>query len=183
MIVPWHVGTLSGNQRQGRTGIMYCVPGLPFSRGALMRGLPVFIPISCETAPARMTLWLSWPLPRLSQLAPARTGRALLRAGRFLHRSARSRAPRRHHPWPFGPCAAGPWRGARHGRYAGHHAPAGWGRGRIGQSQALAYGEALKIGDVTVRLVPAGHILGSAQVVIEYQGRRAVISGDYKRHA
>ena len=48
--------------------------------------------------------------------------------------------------------------------------------------QALAYGEPLKIGNVTVRLMPAGHILGSAQVVIEYDGQRAVISGDYKRH-
>jgi len=29
--------------------------------------------------------------------------------------------------------------------------------------------------------VPAGHVLGSAQIVIEWRGRRAVISGDYKR--
>jgi len=49
--------------------------------------------------------------------------------------------------------------------------------------QPLAYGENLKVRGVTVRLVPAGHILGSAQVVIEYNGQRAVISGDYKRHA
>jgi putative mRNA 3-end processing factor len=34
---------------------------------------------------------------------------------------------------------------------------------------------------MTVRLAPAGHILGSAQVVIEHQGRCAAISGDYKR--
>ncbi len=52
-----------------------------------------------------------------------------------------------------------------------------------GRFQPLAYGEALKIGDVTVMLAPAGHILGSAQVAIDYRGRRAVISGDYKRHA
>ncbi len=50
-----------------------------------------------------------------------------------------------------------------------------------GSFQALGYGEALTMGGVTVRLAPAGHILGSAQVVIEHQGRRAVISGDYKR--
>jgi putative mRNA 3-end processing factor len=56
------------------------------------------------------------------------------------------------------------------------------GEGCFGHGQALAYGEALKIGGVTVRLVPAGHILGSAQVVIEWNGQRAVISGDYKRH-
>src|SRR5256885_11564266 len=30
-------------------------------------------------------------------------------------------------------------------------------------------------------LVPAGHVLGSAQLVIEYQGTRVVVSGDYKR--
>jgi putative mRNA 3-end processing factor len=50
-------------------------------------------------------------------------------------------------------------------------------------SQAVAYGEALQIGEVTVMLVPAGHVLGSAQVVIGWQGRRVVVSGDYKRSA
>jgi putative mRNA 3-end processing factor len=49
--------------------------------------------------------------------------------------------------------------------------------------QALALGEAITIGNATVWLAPAGHILGSAQVVIEYAGKRAVISGDYKRRA
>ena len=34
---------------------------------------------------------------------------------------------------------------------------------------------------LAVRLKPAGHILGSAQVVLECQGRRVVVSGDYKR--
>lgn len=47
--------------------------------------------------------------------------------------------------------------------------------------QALPYGQRLSLGPVTVWLAPAGHILGSAQAVIEWQGRRAVISGDYKR--
>ena len=56
----------------------------------------------------------------------------------------------------------------------------GGGAGR--ETQAIAYGETIRVRDVTVRLVPAGHILGSAQVVIEHAGRRAVISGDYKRH-
>ena len=55
--------------------------------------------------------------------------------------------------------------------------------GTLGQTQALAYGVPLRVKDVTVTLVPAGHILGSAQVVIDYTGQRAVISGDYKRHA
>jgi putative mRNA 3-end processing factor len=48
-------------------------------------------------------------------------------------------------------------------------------------AQRLDYGEPLKIGDALVRFAPAGHVLGSAQVVIEWGGRRAVISGDYKR--
>lgn len=51
-----------------------------------------------------------------------------------------------------------------------------------GQSQqAVAYGETLTVGDTRVTLHPAGHILGSAQVAIEHGGRRAVVSGDYKR--
>ena len=33
----------------------------------------------------------------------------------------------------------------------------------------------------SVRLVPAGHILGTAQVVLEHGGTRIVVSGDYKR--
>jgi putative mRNA 3-end processing factor len=49
--------------------------------------------------------------------------------------------------------------------------------------QELTYGEAVRLGDVTVRLVPAGHVLGSAQVVLEHQGSRVVVSGDYKRRA
>jgi putative mRNA 3-end processing factor len=47
--------------------------------------------------------------------------------------------------------------------------------------QPLQYGEAVKIGDVEVSLVPAGHILGSAQAVLEHRGQRIVVSGDYKR--
>jgi len=47
--------------------------------------------------------------------------------------------------------------------------------------QALAYHEPLQMNDVTVTLVPAGHVLGAAQIVIDHRGARAVISGDYKR--
>ncbi|MEX2629969.1 MAG: ligase-associated DNA damage response exonuclease [Tistlia sp.] len=47
--------------------------------------------------------------------------------------------------------------------------------------QALAYGEAVRLGEVTLRLVPAGHVLGSAQAVLEWRGCRVVVSGDYKR--
>ncbi|MBL8837087.1 MAG: ligase-associated DNA damage response exonuclease [Alphaproteobacteria bacterium] len=57
------------------------------------------------------------------------------------------------------------------------------GGGFAGTTQALAYGEAIRIGGVDLRLVPAGHILGSAQVVLEHAGQRVVVSGDYKRVA
>ena len=50
-----------------------------------------------------------------------------------------------------------------------------------GAQQALAYGQVLTLGDVRVWLQPAGHVLGSAQVAMEYRGTRAVVSGDYKR--
>ncbi len=47
--------------------------------------------------------------------------------------------------------------------------------------QPLAYGETLDVNGVTLALHPAGHILGSAQVLLAYGGRRIVVSGDYKR--
>lgn len=36
--------------------------------------------------------------------------------------------------------------------------------------------------DVFITLFPAGHILGSAQILIEHRDKRVVVSGDYKRH-
>ena len=49
--------------------------------------------------------------------------------------------------------------------------------------QPVAYGESVKVGDVEVSFVPAGHVLGSAQIVLDYKGERVVVSGDYKRRA
>ena len=43
------------------------------------------------------------------------------------------------------------------------------------------YGESMRIGEVDVGFVPAGHVLGSAQIVLEYRGEKVVVSGDYKR--
>ena len=50
-----------------------------------------------------------------------------------------------------------------------------------GSAQALAYGEAVQRNGVEVTLVPAGHVLGSAQAVVRCQGLTMVVSGDYKR--
>ncbi len=47
--------------------------------------------------------------------------------------------------------------------------------------QAVGYGEVVTLGDVAVGFVPAGHVLGSAQIVLEHGGERVVVSGDYKR--
>jgi putative mRNA 3-end processing factor len=50
--------------------------------------------------------------------------------------------------------------------------------------QALPYGELLALGDgITLMLLPAGHVLGSAQLVLEKAGTRIIVSGDYKRRA
>ena len=56
------------------------------------------------------------------------------------------------------------------------------GQGRAGAvQQALQYGEPITLGGVRVWMEPAGHVLGSAQVAMEWRGTRAVVSGDYKR--
>lgn len=56
-----------------------------------------------------------------------------------------------------------------------------YGEGCAKEKVALEYGEILELGAAKIWLAPAGHILGSAQAVIEHAGRRIVISGDYKR--
>ncbi|MFD2263975.1 ligase-associated DNA damage response exonuclease [Lacibacterium aquatile] len=56
-----------------------------------------------------------------------------------------------------------------------------YGAEMAGATQPSAYGEIVQVGDVSIRLVPAGHVLGSAQVVLEHKGQRIVVSGDYKR--
>lgn len=56
------------------------------------------------------------------------------------------------------------------------------GESRAGAAQQVAApGEIVRINGVGISLVPAGHVLGSCQVVLDYEGSRAVVSGDYKR--
>ena len=55
------------------------------------------------------------------------------------------------------------------------------GSGMARATQALGWGEVQQIGEVALWLQPAGHVLGSAQICMEYRGSRAVVSGDYKR--
>ncbi len=56
-------------------------------------------------------------------------------------------------------------------------------RHRLGRDirvESYPYGERFRLGDATVSFHPAGHVIGSAQVRIEYGGRVAVVTGDYK---
>ncbi|UAB78499.1 ligase-associated DNA damage response exonuclease [Erythrobacter sp. SCSIO 43205] len=48
----------------------------------------------------------------------------------------------------------------------------------------VEYGETIKLpGGVDATYIPAGHVLGSAQILLEHAGERVVITGDYKRRA
>lgn len=69
-----------------------------------------------------------------------------------------------------------------HGHYLAAAAGAGLLRRRLGDIalDTLAYGEPRDCNGVRVTLFPAGHILGSAQVRLEYRGEVWVVSGDYK---
>ena len=57
-------------------------------------------------------------------------------------------------------------------------------RQRLGEQpsvQALPFGVPQIVQGVRLSLHPAGHILGSAQVRLEYRGQVVVVTGDYKR--
>lgn len=56
-------------------------------------------------------------------------------------------------------------------------------KARIGEDisvQSLKYGESITINGIKLSMHPAGHILGSSQIRLEYQGFVSVVSGDYK---
>ena len=70
------------------------------------------------------------------------------------------------------------------GHYWTHRAGLPILRKRLGMyvpADGVEYGETLEFGPVKVSLHSAGHILGSAQVRIEHEGRVWVVSGDFKR--
>jgi putative mRNA 3-end processing factor len=50
-----------------------------------------------------------------------------------------------------------------------------------GSKQAAAVAESIRIGETTVSFHPAGHVLGSAQIAVQSQGLKIVVTGDYKR--
>ena len=49
---------------------------------------------------------------------------------------------------------------------------------------AVAYGETIALdGGVSATWLPAGHVLGSAQILLERAGERVIVTGDFKRRA
>jgi putative mRNA 3-end processing factor len=71
-----------------------------------------------------------------------------------------------------------------HGAYLAQHRTVPVLRHRLGLPAArvrgVAFGETVRFGPVRVTLHPAGHLPGSAQVLVEHRGDRWVVSGDYK---
>jgi putative mRNA 3-end processing factor len=55
-----------------------------------------------------------------------------------------------------------------------------YGENFAGTTQAVRYGEEIRLGDVSIKFHPAGHVLGSAQVAVSCSGTCIVASGDYK---
>lgn len=53
-----------------------------------------------------------------------------------------------------------------------------YGENFAGSTQAIHYGEDIRLGDVTVRFHPAGHVLGSAQIAVICEDTCIVASGD-----
>lgn len=71
--------------------------------------------------------------------------------------------------------------GSKH--YLAHHKSIPVLKYRLGQeiqTQGVEYGETILMNGVKISLHPAGHIIGSAQVRLEYNGEIWVVSGDYK---
>ncbi|MEO6902018.1 MAG: ligase-associated DNA damage response exonuclease [Bacteroidia bacterium] len=71
--------------------------------------------------------------------------------------------------------------GSKH--YLAHHQSIPVLKFRLGQdikTQGVEYGETIMMNGVKISLHPAGHIIGSAQIRLEYNGEIWVVSGDYK---
>ena len=50
--------------------------------------------------------------------------------------------------------------------------------------RGAAYGETVRLGGgIDATFLPAGHVLGSAQILLERAGERVIVTGDYKRRA
>jgi len=55
-----------------------------------------------------------------------------------------------------------------------------YGENFAGSTQAISYGETVRLNGGRRDVPPPGHVLGSAQICVELKGTRVVASGDYK---
>ncbi|MBE9179539.1 ligase-associated DNA damage response exonuclease [Oculatella sp. LEGE 06141] len=93
-------------------------------------------------------------------------------------------------PWRPVDCALITHAHSDHARSGSHHYLAthrseGILRRRLGNDinlQGVEYGQKIKLGNTWVSFHPAGHVLGSAQIRVEYRDEVWVVSGDYKRN-
>src|ERR1700743_127066 len=69
-----------------------------------------------------------------------------------------------------------------HKHYLAHHLSKQGLLYRLGEInlQTVEYGEKIMKNGIAISLHPAGHVIGSAQIRVEYQGEVWVVSGDYK---
>jgi len=69
-----------------------------------------------------------------------------------------------------------------HQYYLSHHYTKPLLQLRLGSNnyQSIEWGETITMNGVIVSLFPAGHIIGSSQIRLEYEGEVWVVSGDYK---
>ena len=56
-----------------------------------------------------------------------------------------------------------------------------YGKNYCQYSQKIEFGKFLRIKGVNIKFIPAGHIIGSSQIYLEYKGEIIIVSGDYKR--
>jgi putative mRNA 3-end processing factor len=55
-----------------------------------------------------------------------------------------------------------------------------YGKNAAKEFNIVCYDNSFKIGDVRITFIPAGHMLGSAQILMEYRGTKYLYTGDYK---
>jgi len=55
-----------------------------------------------------------------------------------------------------------------------------YGKNAAKEFNIVCYDNSFKTGDVQITFIPAGHMLGSAQILMEYQGTKYLYTGDYK---
>ena len=58
-----------------------------------------------------------------------------------------------------------------------------YGKNAAAEFNIAAYGQPFTIGGIEIMLISAGHMLGSAQVLMVYEGVRYLYTGDYKLQA